>query len=762
MKLLKLILSGCLIIAVVSCNNTKHLAAGQYLFTGSGSKIKSSVKISKNKAHDLEEQMQSLVRPAPNSKIFGVRFRLSVYNAIKEPAKQKGIMYWLKYKVGEPPVIASNIALQKNREIIQNHFENKGYFRDSVLMNTSLKNKKLKVVYTALLDSQYRINNIGYPGDSSALSKQIQATAINNKVVLLKTNAPYDLDAIKNERIRIDANLKKHGFFYFSPDYLIADADSTIGSHKVNLNFRVKPGTPAMARLPYFIKDVFVFTNYSIRSDTSLNKFRKYKGYYLIGPRKKYNPKIFTNTLVFKPGDIYNRTDHNLSLNRLTSLGIYKFVKVRFEPGDSAQTLNAYYYLTPGNKKSIRFEVSALQRSNNSAGANFTLNWRNRNLFKGAELLTISANTGFEKQISSTINSNIFTAGIEAGLYLPGILAPFKLQAKSAFVPQTKMSAAFQLYKSSSAFTLTSSNGTFGYLWKNHITSQHQFTLFNVNYIMPTNISKPFQQAIDTNLTLKRSIEEQFILGSVYNYNYNSQAKINNRKNNFYFNGNIDVSGNLLSMLTGANAVKGKQVKIFGTPFSQYIRLEADFRHYLGLGNAFRSLNSRIVAGVGYAYGNSVAMPFTKEFFAGGVIDMRGFRARTLGPGTFYGNAPKDSIIIDQPGDIKLLTQIEYRARLFSIVRYALFTDIGNIWTLKKDSLRPGANFTGDFLNQLAVDAGMGLRFDFSILVLRLDIAFPVRVPYKLPGGESYKIDFGSSQWRKDNLVFNLAIGYPF
>ena len=314
------------------------MAAGQSLFIGSSSKIKSTAKISKSQRKDLEEQMQSLVRPKPNSNILGVRFKLSVYNSVKEPKKKKGLKYWLKYKVGEPPVIASNAALEKNRQIIQNHLDNKGYFRDSVLKDTSIKNKKLKVTYTALLDSQYKINQASYPNDSSQIAKQIQATAINKKEVLLKPNDAYDLDVIKNERTRIDANLKEHGYYYFGPDYLIADVDSTVGHYKVNINMRVKPETPLIARQPYYIKDVYVFTHYSINSDTSLIGAKKYQGYTIIDPDNRFKPQIFSRTLVFKPGDIYNRTDHNFSLNRFVTLGVYKFVKVRFEPGDSAQT----------------------------------------------------------------------------------------------------------------------------------------------------------------------------------------------------------------------------------------------------------------------------------------------------------------------------------------------------------------------------------------------------------------------------------------
>jgi outer membrane protein assembly factor BamA len=706
--------------------------------------------------------MHSLVRPKPNTKILGVRFKLTVFNMFKEPKKKKGLIYWLKYKVGEPPVIASYSALEKNRQVIQNRLDNEGYFKDSVVMDTSIRHKKLSVTYTALVGAQYKIDSTVYPNDSSVLAKQIQQTALNKKEVLLKHNAPYDLDVIKLERTRIDANLKEHGFYYFSPDYLLANVDSTIGKHKVNIDMTIKPETPGVARVPYYIKDVYVFADYGIRQDTSLRKAKKFQGYTIIDPRNKFNPKVFSRTLVFKPGDIYNRTDHNLSLNRLITLGVYKFVKVRFEPGDSTQTLNAYYYLTPTNKKSIRFEVSALQRTNNATGTEFSTNWRNRNLLKGAELLTIAANGGIERQISAGQNTSILTAGIEADLYVPRIIAPFHLNTSSAFVPHTKFSAGYQLYNSTAQYLLTSITGSYGYIWKDAITNEHQLTPININYVQPAHITEDFQQQINTNLTLGRSLEKQFILGSIYNYNYNSLAKPNVNRNNFYFNGNVDVSGNVIGLITGGNANKGKQKEIFGTPFTQYIRLEGDFRHYFRLGSSqYRSFNTRIDAGIGYAYGNSTGMPFIKEFFAGGVSDLRGFKARMLGPGSYHPLFQNDLFLIEQPGDVKLLGMFEYRDKLFSIVRYALFADAGNVWTLKEDLFRPGSKFTGNFLSQLAVDAGAGLRFDISILVLRLDIAFPVRVPYTLPTGK-YKIDFGSSEWRKDNLVFNLAIGYPF
>ena len=144
----------------------------------------------------------------------------------------------------------------------------------------------------------------------------------------------------------------------------------------------------------------------------------------------------------------------------------------------------------------------------------------------------------------------------------------------------------------------------------------------------------------------------------------------------------------------------------------------------------------------------------------------RAYRARSLGPGTYYaGNASlTNTYLPDQPGDIKLEINTELRFKIASIVRGAFFVDAGNIFTMRNDPARPGSQFSSNFFNQLAVGTGAGLRFDLSFLVLRVDAAFPIRKPYEV-GGPKWVIDkvaFGDAQWRKENLVLNLAIGYPF
>jgi outer membrane protein insertion porin family len=175
-------------------------------------------------------------------------------------------------------------------------------------------------------------------------------------------------------------------------------------------------------------------------------------------------------------------------------------------------------------------------------------------------------------------------------------------------------------------------------------------------------------------------------------------------------------------------------------------------------------LAGRVIAGVGLPYGNSDQLPFIKQFFSGGTNSVRAFRARSIGPGTYNPDLKPATFLPDQAGDLKLEFNAEYRAKLFSVVHGALFVDAGNIWLLNENNDLPGANFTRDFHRELAIGMGAGLRFDFSFLVLRTDFAFPVRNPI-LPQGERWvfnAIDFGSRNWRRDNLIFNLAIGYPF
>jgi outer membrane protein assembly factor BamA len=502
---------------------------------------------------------------------------------------------------------------------------------------------------------------------------------------------------------------------------------------------------------------VVVFADYDINTDTgaAVRQVPKYKGYTIIDSAKKFKPEIISRALVFEPGELYNRRDHDLSLSRLISLGVFKFVKVRFDESDTAKnTLNAYYYLTPAQKKSIRFEVSGLTKSDNANGGQVSINWRNRNFFRGAELFTASAFGGLEKQFigkGKTVNTN--KLGVDFNLFLPRIAAPFRFRTNSGFMPKTRINLGYEYFDRKDQYTLNSFKTSFGYIWKESAEKEHTLDIVRINYVNPTHITSSFQQALDTNIILARSLERQFIVGPVYNYNLNTQYRPNRKKNNFYFNANLDLSANLLGIVSGADVVNGKEKKIFNAPYSQYIRAELDFRHYLSF-SKYTVLASRLMGGIGYAYGNSLTMPFVKEFFAGGANDIRAFRSRSIGPGTYYAGNRDTAFLPDQPGDIKMELNTELRFKLFSVVRWAFFVDAGNIWTLRDDPARPGSVISKDFLNQVAVGVGTGLRLDVSILLIRLDLGIPVREPF-LPEHQRWVFDH-------KNYVVNFAIGYPF
>lgn len=749
-----------------ACSNLKYIPDNDALYTGAKVNLRGQ-KLPAKKRKELTEELESLTRPRPNKKILGMRIKLTAYNIAGHPKKETSPLGWLKYKFGEPPVLLSDLDLENNVKVLRSTLENRGYFRAVVRGDTTVRKKQASATYRVRVGPLYTVKNVSFQLDSSTLGKAITQTIAPT---FLKPGKPFDLDVIKAERDRIDAYLKENGFYYFNPDFLIIQADTTIGNHGVNLYVKVKPTTPGEARQAFRIEDIFIFTNYNLRtaaSDTLPKDAFYYKGYHIVDRRKLYNPRLFPETILFDKNDIYNRTDHNLTLNRLITLGLFKFVKNRFEMAprvDSAKLL-AYYYLTPLPKKSIRTELNANTKSNNLTGSQITIGWRNRNALKGGELFTVNALGGFEIQYSGQFKGfNTYRGGLETSLSFPRFIVPFfDLNTRSGFVPKTTITLGYDLLTKQKLYTLNSFRASFGYNWKENIRKEHELNPISINYVQPINVTSIYTDSAKSNPILLKAIEKQFILGSTYSFTYNPLTG-NRIQTGLYFNGNIDLSGNVAGLITGADVKAGKETKIFNAAFSQYLKLETDTRYYIQTGSKSVWVN-RVIAGLGYPYGNSTSLPFIKQFFIGGNNSIRAFRSRSLGPGTYFFPRTDTTVFLpDQSGDMKLEINTEYRAHLFSVVNGAVFVDAGNIWLYNSDTSRPGGKFSKNFMKELAVGAGVGLRIDISFLVLRLDLAFPLRKPY-LPEGERWvikQIDFSNREWRKENLVFNLAIGYPF
>lgn len=762
------------VLVLASCSNSKFLKEGQFLYTGAEVKMQAD-SLSKKDRSDLKAGIEANIIPKPNSTFLGLRPRLYIYNITKEPKKQKGIGYWLKYKVGEKPVLLGDVDREFNKEIIENYSENKGYFNAKAKYDTISSNKKAKVIYTVRPKNRYLISKVTFAEDSTLLNSEIQKTKDKS---FLKTGQPFDLDVIKAERERIDNRLKENGFYYFHQDNLLIQADSTVSKKpEVELILKVKDNTPELAKDQFTIDKIVVFPNYNIQGSRqrrgiyqipanpdSLVKFQ-YKDMYIVDPDNTFNPRIFDRAMYFEKGDIYNRADHNLTLNRLISLGVFKFVKNDFVVSDSIQNkFDVYYTLTPRELQSLRLEVLGRTNSANYGGGEVNLNWTHRNFFRGAEQLKVAVYGAFDVQMGGPKDaSNIIRYGANAQLSFPRIMAPFKFHSSSAFVPKTNISLGYEFQNRTTQYSLHSFNASFGYQWKENARKEHDLKVLDVTLVKPQNITVEYDSIMNQpqNLYMKRAVARQFIFGPTYSYTYTTTMLP--RKNTFYYKGMLDLAGNLTGLITGANIAEGKEKTLFGIPFSQYVKMEHDVRFYHKISNK-ASFASRFIAGVAYPYGNSDFIPFSRQFFVGGSNSIRAFRARTLGPGSYDPRIQDARFVFDQAGDIKLELNAEYRANLYKFLNAAAFIDAGNIWLMHEDETRPGGKFSKDFISELAVGAGIGLRLDFSIMVLRLDLAMPLRVPY-YPKNDRWmfnKIDFGDPTWRKENLILNIAIGYPF
>lgn len=760
-------------VLITGCSSTKSVPDGDALYKGASVHIIGD-SLSKREKNKLKGVFEEQLTPRPNKKFLGIPIKLYIHNSVGEPKKEKGIKHWWKNRVGEKPVLLSQVDIPFNMELIENTGENLGYFNISTSFDSVSKKKKASVAYNASPRFQYLIEKITFPTDSIILAKEIAKTTDKT---LLKTGEPFNLQIIKNERERIDAALKEQGFYYFDPDNLIIQVDSTVNRHRVDLNVKIKDNTPELARKQFTIDNIIVHSDYNLRNNPMRRRGRflynvdtisPTNNVYIIDPQKKFRPQIYDRALYFKSGDLYNRSNHNLTLNRLINLGTFKFVKNQFVLSDSlANKFDVYYYLTPNDFKSLKLEMLGKSNSASYVGGEVNFNWRHRNFLRGAEHFAASLYSAVDFQVGGNKDSNnIYRIGSKISLTWPRIIAPFRFHSSSAYVPRTRVELGYEYQNRTQLYTLHSFNGSFGYLWKENILKEHDLRIFDIIYITPETISDEYKsQMNDINnpraASLKRVVEQQLIFGPVYSYTYTNTMLP--KKHTFYYKGTLDLSANLTGLFSGADAEGGNQKTIFGVPFSQYLKTEHDLRYYLKLDEKSQ-LAARFIGGVAYPYGNSEHMPFSKQFFVGGSNSIRAFRARTLGPGSYDPRGDGSSFFHDQAGDVKLEVNLEYRANIAGFLNAAVFADAGNVWLFNEEEGKPGGAFSKDFLSEIAVGAGVGLRFDFSIMILRFDLSIPLRVPYleKSDRWTFDRIDFSDKHWRRENLMLNIAIGYPF
>jgi outer membrane protein assembly factor BamA len=750
-----LILVILVVLGIYGCSPTKKLPPKSTLLGK-----QEIVFTTKNKeAQKIASSIQKDLRPKPNKKFLGVRVKLFFYNLVDTP-KKKGLRHIIKNKMGEPPVLAKEVNMQSSEKFIENTLINNGFFRANTVSDSLTTNKITTFTYKTTVQNRYRIRNIIFPNDTLPISLIISNT---KKKSLLKRGAYYNLETIKEERGRIDEILKQKGYFYFNPDYIVAQVDSNHNGF-VDIYIKVKQDAPEKSVLPYRIDRITVYPSYSIQKDSLLHTKEGIitQGIEVIDPRNRYRPSIFAHAIQFRPGELYTRKLHSRSLTRMVNLDAFQFVNLTFNESDTGK-LNATFYLTPAKRNTLNLGITTSTKSNNYFNTELKATVKNRNLFKGAEIFELNASSGINTQIGGNKSAyNTYTLASDFTIYSPRLITPFKkFNWMQAVATRTKATVGYELVSKQPDYTIHSINGSFGYIWKKHEKDEHELTLLNINLVRPANLSNRVDSIINTNPSIKQSLTKQLILGVIYNFTYSNQFQTY-KKHQYYLNATQEFAGNTIDLFKGGRKEKYQQNELFGIPYSQYSRTTIDYRSFIKIDNKNTWVN-RIYVGVGIPYGNSEALPYTKKFYSGGSNSLRGFRAYTLGPGEYRNPDTKQQT--NQTGDIKLELNSEYRANIWSIIKGAVFIDAGNVWLLRNEERQPNANFLFNrFYKQLGVSTGMGIRFDLTFLILRFDIATPIRKPY-LPNGKRWvfnKINLRSKEWRKENLILNVAIGYPF
>jgi len=751
-----------LVLAFDGCTGLSKISNDEYLFAGAQIKY-DSVELLSNKK-EADNQISELIK-TPNTKFLWMRPLLSIHNMVKNTSNEKGIRYRIKYKLGEPPVMLSDLDPGEINEALANRLQNMGHFRARSWYEVKTTNKTATLVFNISPNQYYNINDISFPATESKLKAEIGKTAAKT---LLKTGYPYSLQTLKDERARIDKYLKNNGYFYFSSDYLFFNADSSLGKHLINLNLKIKPDIPLAASTAYSLEKVYIFDDFDLDNytpDTTL-----INGYCYISNRHYFKPNTILDAVFLNSESLYSQRDHYNTLSYLMGLGVYKFANARFSITDTVKgRMSAGIYLTPQQRMSVGAEVSAAVKTNNYAGPGLNLNFKNRNTFRGAELFSVNLGGRFETQYSGDFRGETsYEITLDGTLSFPRFV-PLRFNRKQSreYVPKTTCNIGGGLFSRVRYYELQSFNATLAYSWQSSQRITQTFKPVDINFTNLIKSSDEFQQYLNENPTIKRSFEEQFILGGGYNFTY-SNFRIQNKQTKFLVSQEIDLSGNLANIITtaiqGHKPSSDNQHKIFDVPYSQFVRLRNEIRILWRIGN-HNQIGVRTIAAAAIPYGNSSTIPYIKQFFVGGTNSVRAFRARTVGPGTYTPADSVSNLYVDQSGDIKFETSLEFRFPIYSYLKGAIFADAGNIWLVNEDKQRPGGTFEiKNFYKELAVGSGVGLRIDFSFVIVRFDIAFPLRKTY-LPEGRQWvidKIQLGNSSWRNDNLVLNIAIGYPF
>lgn len=815
------------------CGPSRRLADDEQLLWQNNIDFEDDHAISKSELNDIIKQQ-------PNRKFLGL-FRLSLWvhnlpnpqvvernarakqqhleekNRAREAEGKLPKRYkrtfgeWLQHGVGDPPVILDTMLVIRSADQIGLYMLKEGYFKNEVSYSVdSLKRKKARVNYVLTSGPAHHIREIRRVIPDDNLRNIVE---MESKSELLAPGQRFSVSRMDRERDRLLSAFKNRGYYDMIKDDIYFQVDSTIGNLQVDLVMGIRQNRArdplnrdsliAVDHIRYRLENITINRSYNafrgVGAQTAAQEYDTtyFNKYTIVGePSLRVKPNIIAQNVRFEQGDFYSQEDRENTHRALSSLDIFSAVNVRFERLPSEREgeglLDCQIQLTPAKKQQFVFETRGTHNAG-FFGTAGSVTYRNRNIFRGAEVFRFRVSGAIEAQQlltgSSTISEttlNVQEQGTvfntiefvpEVSLTFPKFLFPIQLDriAKSAR-PFTTVSLSYG-FQQRPDFRRNMIRGTMSYRWRESDFKTWIVTPLEVSLIKIFK-SDEFQQRLDqlNDLFLNASYSDHLISAIKVSYIFNNQI-LSRRTNTFYYRGNAETAGNTLQgimSLSGAERDTLGSYRIANIRFANYIRTDHDLRYYRRFSEN-SSMVFRFYGGVGVPLRNLEVMPFERSFFGGGANGIRAWQIQTLGPGSF------SSVLttFDRIGEAQLETNLEYRQKIVSVFEAAIFADVGNIWLLKPDPVRLGGDFAIDrFLSELAIGAGVGLRLNFDFFIIRFDLAMQLRDPSMIPGERwafepkenfNQRVDEynATNPARRANyysprLNLNLGIGYPF
>ncbi|MBQ9385966.1 MAG: BamA/TamA family outer membrane protein [Bacteroidaceae bacterium] len=755
---------------LASCSVYKYVPQGEYLLN----KIEVT---STDKEIADAPKYRNLSYQMPNSRWFGLfRFPLRLYS-LSGADGEKRINSMLR-RAGEPPVVYDPLLSEATSVDMRRSLMNSGYLNARVTYSTrNSRRPKTTVRYELDPGKMFVVDTIRITVQDSAIERIIND---NIDKSLLVSGMNLDADVLNDERNRIVELVHKYGYYRFNRDFVSFVADTVRGSEKVGLRMIVAAestdedgGVHPHRQFTISSVDYYLSDKSGNLPGNGLQAARDSSGgISLVYPGQDGKPylrsKIVDNHSFIRSGMMYNSDSISKTYSSLSRLGILKYSNIRFDevPG-SDNELAASVSMMRLPKHSVALEVEGTNTAGD-LGAAASLSLTDRNLFRGSEQLTIKLRGAYESisNLPGYSGDTYLEYGLEANLDFPEFLIPFMSQELQRRSQATSRFSAKINAQRRPEFQKTIFSAGWSYIWGDSWQKSHRLDVVDLNYLVVPWISDHFRSEYLDQITSAKSIlkynyEDLLITKLGYTYYY-SNARINSTAPFQYtFRVGVETSGNMLNLLSeplGFEQNESGQYKFLGVAFAQYVKQDFAFTANWRM-DRMNNLVAHVEWGIAVPYGNSTSLPFEKRYFAGGANSVRGWAVRELGPGTYKGD-DRTIDYIKQSGDIKLGASLEYRSKLFWKVNGAAFVDAGNIWTIRDYTEQPGGVFGFDtFYKQIAVSYGLGIRFDFGFLVLRLDGGMKA---YNPSGKTLYKrLPLVHPSMDRD-FAFHLAVGYPF